>query len=319
MSHPIHRRWTALLAVLAVAGLLAAGAGRADAATTIRIGAQTDGLRSLLAASGALNGAKFSISWSTFSSGPPIVEALSANKIDLGLVGNTPVIFGAASRPNFKLVAAVQQRENRGDYLIVPGGSKITSVKQLKGKRVAYTAGSSGHGFLVQALARVGLKPSDVKLVNLAPADALAAFGSGKVDAWAIWEPYVSIAQKVVSGGARGLPTKNDYAASGLSFEIAANSALANPAKKTAIKDYVARLRRALDWGYTHQDAWAEAFRKETNLPEDISKKAISRTTVKVTSITSGVVASEQSLANTLAKYGVVKRVSIAPLVSNVL
>jgi len=311
-------RWRA--AALALAALLAAVVlmpGRADAAVTLRVGGQTDGLKSLLEASGALKGVKYGISWSTFTSGPPIVEALQAGKIDVGGVGNTPVIFGAASRPNFKLVATLQQRQHRGDYLVVPGSSKITSPKQLKGKRVAYTLGSSGHGFLVQVLQRAGLSTRDVTLVNLTPSDALAAFSSGKVDAWATWEPFVSIAQKVVKGGAKGIPLKADYAASGLNFEIASTSALADRAKRAAIADYVARLKRALDWGYRNQNAWAEAFAKETNLPADISRQAIARTTVNVIPVSSSIVAQEQTLATALAKAGVVKQVRISSLVDN--
>lgn len=303
---------------LAVLGLLLATAARADA-LTIKVGGQTDGLKSLLQSSGALKGTPYSVQWSTFTSGPPIVEALQAGKIDIGGVGNTPVIFGAASRANFKLVATLSQRQHRGDYLIVPTGSSIKGFADLKGKRIAYTRGSSGHGFLIQALARAGLKPSQVTLVDLTPSDSLAAFSSGKVDAWATWEPFVSIAQKVVKGGARGLPTKDDYAASGLSFEIASNSALADKAKRAAIKDYVARLKRALDWGYAHQDVWAAAFQKDTNLPADISKTAIARTTVNVLPVSSSIVGQEQTLANALTKAGVVKSVSIKSLVDNLL
>jgi len=311
----LHRLAAAALALLALAVVPAT----AGAAVTLRVGGQTDGLHSLLQASGALKGAPYSIKWSNFTSGPPIVEALQANKIDVGGVGNTPVIFGAASRSNFKLVATLQQRQHRGDYLIVPGGSNITRVAQLKGKKIGYTRGSSGHGFLLQVLARAGVKPSQVTLVDLTPADALAAFSSGQLDAWAIWEPYVSIAQSVVKGGAKGIPLKADYAASGLNFEIASTAALGDSAKRAAIADYVKRLKRALDWGYAHQDAWTEAFRKETNLPEDISATAIRRTTVNVIPVSKSIVAQEQTLADALFKAGAVKQVSISSLVQNLL
>jgi sulfonate transport system substrate-binding protein len=312
-------RARALVALaVAVLGLALATASRADA-VTIKVGGQTDGLKSLLQASGALKGTPYTVQWATFTSGPPIVEALQAGKIDVGGVGNTPVIFGAASRANFKLVATLSQKQHRGDYLIVPTDSSIKGFADLKGKRIAYTRGSSGHGYLIQALARAGLKTSQVTLVDLSPSDSLAAFSSGKVDAWATWEPFVSIAQKIVKGGARGLPAKDDYAASGLNFEIASNAALADKGKRAAIKDYVARLKRALDWGYTHQDVWAQAFKKETNLPDDISKQAIARTTVNVLPVSASIVAQEQTLANALTKAGVVKQVKIASLVENLL
>ena len=56
-----------------------------------------------------------------------------------------------------------------------------------KGKAIAVPKGSSAHGLLLQLLHRIGLEPTDVKLNYLAPADGLAAFSSGQVDAWSVW------------------------------------------------------------------------------------------------------------------------------------
>ncbi|NEE26294.1 ABC transporter substrate-binding protein, partial [Streptomyces sp. SID7982] len=63
---------------------------------------------------------------------------------------------------------------------------------QLKGKSIAVAQGSSAHFQLVASLKEAGLGIKDVKLNYLQPADALAAFSRGKVDAWAIWDPYTS-------------------------------------------------------------------------------------------------------------------------------
>ena len=279
----------------------------------LKIGGQTDGLRSLLVASGVLTGKAYSISWSTFTSGPPLLEALQAGKIDLGGVGNTPPLFAAATKANFRIVAGIPQRNNDGDSLIVPKSSSASSIADLKGKKIAYTRGSSGHGFLIQALKKAGLKTSDVELKDLTPGDSLAAFSSGAVDAWATWEPFVTIA----SANAKVVASGKGFAASGLSFVTATNKALGDVKKRTAIRDYLVRLRKALKWGVGHQDAWAKAFNQESGLPVDIAKTSISKTLVDVVPAKGTIISGEQTLANALAAAGAIKRVDVRAITSN--
>jgi sulfonate transport system substrate-binding protein len=304
----------AAIAALATTALLAPSANAVSLkGVKLRVGGQTDGLRSLLVASGVLTGKAYSISWSTFTSGPPLLEALQAGKIDVGGVGNTPPLFAAATKPNFRIVAGIPQRNQNGDSLLVPKSSSVSSVAELKGKTIAYTRGSSGHGFLVQALKKAGLKPSDVQLKDLTPGDALAAFSSGKVDAWATWEPFTTIAAanaKVISSG-------KDFAASGLSFVTATTSALSDVKKRTAIRDYLVRLRKALKWGSTHQDAWAKAFNQESGLPVALAKQSIAKTLVDVVPAKGAIIAEEQKLADALAAAGALKKVDVRSIVSN--
>jgi sulfonate transport system substrate-binding protein len=288
-------------------------------ATTIRLGAQLDGMHSLMEISGAMKGASYAVDWSTFTSGPTQVQALQAGKIDFAGVGNTPVLFGAASRPNFKIVAALQGGNHRGDFLLVRSGSPVAHIQDLRRRKVAYTRGSSSHGFLIQALARVGMKPSDVQLVDLSPGDALAAFSSGRVDAWATWEPFRTIALSLTPGGARTLPTKDDYAASGTSFILASDSALADRAKRAAIADYLARERRALVWGNAHPDAWLDAAQKESHLPAAVLRDAKLYASITLGPVTAAIAAAEQTLADVLARAGVIRAVRVAPLVGNLL
>ncbi len=314
---PSPRRLAATV-VVAAAASAAVFAGPASAQTTIVIGHQTDGLQTLLKLSGALKGATYKISWTSFASGPPIVEALSSSKIDLGDVGNAPVIFGAANKPGkLKLVAALPQGNNQGDFLVLPASSTITAPAQLKGKKIAYTQGSSGHAFLVQLLDRAGLKQSDVTLVNLQPGDALTAFNSGQVDAWAIWEPFVTIAQ-TLKPGTKVLPTAKNYAASGLSWVAASSKAAGNPAKVAAIKDYLQRLKKALKWGSAHPVEWGTAFAKETGLPKTLAGTAVKRTEFTLQPVNSKWIGREQTLADILVKDGVItSKVKISALADN--
>ena len=112
-----------------------------------------------------------------------------------------------------------------GDQILVHADSPIKSPGRLRGKTIAVGKGSSGHGLLLELLHRIGLKPTDVKLDYLAPADGLAAFSSGQVDAWSVWHPYIEQAQadgaKQIAGGP---PDEHGH-----SFEIASSKAVADP------------------------------------------------------------------------------------------
>src|SRR3954452_21142706 len=101
----------ALLPLLAVAALALAGCGGASAASgqvVLKVGDQKGGSQALLQAAGLLDGAPYKIEWSTFTSGPPLLEAANAGAIDIGGVGNTPPIFSAAANAKITIVQAGQ-------------------------------------------------------------------------------------------------------------------------------------------------------------------------------------------------------------------
>ncbi|WP_027008044.1 ABC transporter substrate-binding protein [Conexibacter woesei] len=280
---------------------------------TLRVGVQKDGIRSILAASGALKGVPYKIDWSIFAFGPPLVEAAGADKIDVAGVGDTPPIFGAAGGSDFRVIATERFDNRKDDTLLVPKGSDITDPKQLKGKTIAVPKGSSAHGFTLRLLDRLGLKQSDVRLSFLAPADGLAAFSSGKVDAWAVWEPYVTQAEEAGARGIAGGQPDED----GWSFEIASTKAVEDPNKAAALKDYISRLQRAFAWARTHQNEWADAWAKESGLPQATTRAAVPKRLASFTAVTPEATQFEQSLADTLTKHQVIpKKVDFSSIVT---
>ena len=110
-----------------------------------------------------------------------------------------------------------------------------------------------------------------MKLSYLAPADALAAFSTGQVDAWVTWHPFIAQAKaegaKTIAGG-----PPDEF---GHSFEIASSKAVADPKRAAALKDYIARLRKAFAWGAENPDKWAAAWSKESGLPLATTKVAV--------------------------------------------
>ncbi|MEU7293597.1 ABC transporter substrate-binding protein [Streptomyces exfoliatus] len=299
------------LALLASAcsGASAAGQGSntdGEGSLVLNVGDQKGGAEALLRAAGELGDLPYRITWSTFTSGPPLLEAVNAEAVDIGSVGNTPPVFAAGADSRITVVSATHG-DSAGEAILVPTGSPVRSVRDLKGKKVAVAQGSSAHFQLISSLGRAGLKLSDVQVTLLQPADALAAFSSGKVDAWAVWDPYTS--QVLLSGKGRVL-TDGRGLVNGLGFQVAAPAALADPAKAEAIGDFVERLRRAQGWVFAHPEDWAEVWAKETGLPYEVALAAVKRsngTRIPV-ALDDAAVASEQKIADTFAALGLIPR-----------
>src|SRR5271170_37251 len=270
---------------------------------TLNIGDQKGtGAEAVLTAAGLLNTLPFHVIWSDFTSGPPMLEAMASGSVDIGGVGDAPPVFAASGGEAVEIVGA---RETNGDQdaVVVPKNSPITSITQLKGKKIAYGSGSSGNYNLLTVLTKAGLTTKDVSLVNLQPAEALAAFTTGAVDAWDIWPPYVQ--QVVAQDGARVLATGSAYG-SPYSFEVASKAAVADPAKAAAIKVYLATLDKAYVWTATHPSAWALAWGKAAGLPAsvmDVAAKVDATTPVPVTSAT---ITSEQNLVDQFFAAGLI-------------
>jgi sulfonate transport system substrate-binding protein len=172
----------------------------------VRIGFQKYGKLVLLKSKGTLEdklkAAGFKVVWTEFPSGPPLLEALNVGAIDFGNTGEAPPIFAQAAGAPIQYVA-YEPPAPKGEAILVPKDSKLTSIADLKGKKVALNKGSNVHYLLVKALEKAGVKYSEIEPVFLAPADARAAFERGAVDAWVIWDPFQAAAEAAT--GARTL------------------------------------------------------------------------------------------------------------------
>jgi sulfonate transport system substrate-binding protein len=162
---------------LSVGGVIAALSSRAEAQTTvkeIRIGYQKTGVLVIARQQAVLEkrfaGRQIGIKWIEFTSGPPLLEAMSIGSVDLGAVGDTPPIFAQAANANIVYVAG--SRITNGQGILVPANSGIRSIADLKGKRVGFTKGSSAHNVVIATLEKAGLTYEDITPVYLTPPDA---------------------------------------------------------------------------------------------------------------------------------------------------
>jgi sulfonate transport system substrate-binding protein len=271
---------------------------------TLNVGDQKGtGAEAVLKAAGLLSTLPFHVNWSDFTSGPPMLEAMASGSVDVGGVGDAPPVFAAAGGEGVVIVGARTVPSGDQDALVVPKGSPITSIQQLKGKKIAYGSGSSGNYHLLTVLTAAGLTTKDVTLVNLQPADALAAFTSGSVDAWDIWPPYVQ--QVVAQDGAKVIAQGSQYG-SPYSYEVASKSAVANPEKAAAIEVYLATLDKAYVWAEKNPNAWGAAWAAATGLPASITDVAAKVDSTTPVAVNTAVTTSEQNLVAQFYKAGLI-------------
>jgi sulfonate transport system substrate-binding protein len=271
---------------------------------TLNVGDQKGtGAEAILTAAGLLKSLPFHVSWSDFTSGPPMLEAMASGSVDIGGVGDAPPVFAASGGEAVEIVGARAVPRGDQDALVVPKGSTITSITQLKGKKVAYGSGSSANYHLLTVLNKAGLTTKDVSLVNLQPAEALAAFTSGSVDAWDIWPPYVQ--QVVAQDGAKALALGPQYG-SPYSYEVASKAAVADPAKAAAIQVYLTTLDKAYVWASAHPAAWGAAWSAAAGLPTSVTDVAATVDSTKPVAIDGAVTASEQNLVTQFYKAGLI-------------
>lgn len=126
-----------------------------------------------------------------FNSGKDVNNALASNSIDLGYMGTVPAASGIASGLNYE-VCWMHAVLNDIECLIAKNDSGISSVKDLKGKKVAVVIGSTSHYSLLNAMKDSGLSENDVTLLNGSPAEINAMWQRGDVEAAYIWEPTLS-------------------------------------------------------------------------------------------------------------------------------
>ena len=294
-----HRR--ELLGASLAAGAVAACQSKGPAA--LRIGYQKSGVLLLAWARGGLEAAlrrvgPVKIEWVQFVAGPPMLEAMRAGAIDIGAVGDAPPIFAQAANAPIVYAAAVPNAD-AAEAVIVPAGSAIRTLPQIKGARVGLTKGSSSHLLLIEALKSVGLSMADVRSSFLAPPDAASAFASGAIDAWAIWDPFLALAEH--RSPTRTLIDRGGLAHSS-SFILAYRPfAQRAPQLLSAVLDFLAEESA---WGDAHITESAQIITAQTGVPADISALVLRRAPLAIQPMTADVVAREQAAADIFHEQG---------------
>lgn len=205
---PRTRGWTRLSSIVAAVGALLAvtacgqggSDGGKDGGKTIRIAYQAFPSGDLIVKEKgwlekALPG--YTVKWTKFDSGASINTAFVAGSVDLAAIGSSPVARGLSKPLNIPYqVTWVLDVAGENEALVARNGSKISSVKDLVGHKVATPFSSTSHYSLLAALDRAGVDASKVQLLDLEPQDILAAWTRGDIDAAYLWLPTLDELKK---------------------------------------------------------------------------------------------------------------------------
>ncbi|GAY23753.1 ABC transporter substrate-binding protein [Sphingobium fuliginis] len=252
---------------------LAACAGKSGR-TKLVLGDQVHLLESKAEAAGALNDLPYDVQWVNFVGAAPLLEALNAGAVDTAPAGDLPVVLAASAGVPLKIIAgAISSTKDIG--ILVPGDSRIRSVAGLAGKRVIVSSarGSISHYLLLEALKEAKLDRRKVDIGFMLPNDAAAAFAAGQIEAWATFGTYQLAAEQ---RGARVL-RNGEGINSGLTLIAASQAALDNPAKREALRDVLARLRKASLWSQAHPADYARIFVRQTKVDPKLAALIVER------------------------------------------
>ena len=243
-----------------------------------------------------------SVKWTEFTAGPVQLEALNVGSIDFGDVGEAPPIFAQAAGAPLAYVATTLPRP-QSEAVLVPKGSAIRSVADLKGKKIALNKGSNVHYFIVKLAEKHGLAYGDLNLVYLPPSDARAAFEKGSVDAWVIWDPFLAAAEKLLEArilaDATGVVGNRGYYFSSLGF-------VAKNADVLAIA--IEEINKVDVWGTAHKNELAAEFATLWGLPKPVADLTVARAAYGTSPISKAVLAEQQKIADTFFELKLIPR-----------
>jgi sulfonate transport system substrate-binding protein len=274
MRSRISRR--AFVAVIALSTLIPVGARAADAPREIHIDWATYNPVSIILKQKGLLEKEFAkdgiaIVWVQSAGSNKALEFLNAGSIDFGSTAGSAALVGRINGNPIKSIYVYSRPE--WTALVTQKDSKITSVADLRGKRVAVTRGTDPHIFLVRALLDAGLSEKDITPVLLQHADGKTALIRGDVDAWAGLDPMM--AQAEIEDGARLFFRKAD-----------ANTWGILNVREAFLKDHPDIVRRVLavyeearKYSLANYDELKKSFIAVTRLPETVVDKQLKERT----------------------------------------
>ncbi|WP_371928574.1 ABC transporter substrate-binding protein [Pseudomonas sp. SLFW] len=272
-------------------------------AADLTVGDQSYGARTVMEAAGVLKDLPYSLEWKQFTAGSPVAEALNVGALDVGLLGDAPVLFLGALGAPIKVIG-ISRQNLEGVAIVVGKDSSIKSVADLKGKRLAIWKGSWSQQLMLTALDKAGVARDAVEYRYLSALDASHALDGGSVDAIATWDPYVIQQERQ---GAHVLATANTLIPA-QSFIVANDKAIKD--KRAQITDFIQRLQKARAWSVANKqntDAYATAWAALSKADPDVARGWFERSATTVVPISPQSIAQAQQTIDFFNKEGLTK------------
>src|SRR3989441_7007545 len=206
-----------------------------------------------------------------FAYGAPENQAMAAGELQMASAGMGPAIIAPSRLPSTLVAITILEQT----AILVPKDSPLKSVKELKGKKIAFPGeGSQQYPLLLKALADAGLKEADITLFKTDGAQIPTLLQNKSVDAGITWDPHVSNAlaaghSKVLIKAEKIMPImQGHYIGNG---EYVHNDFLAK--RPEVVQDLVSANVRAIDFILQDPKAAAGLWAKQIGFPENRSEE----------------------------------------------
>jgi sulfonate transport system substrate-binding protein len=243
------------------------------------------------------------VEWAEFTSGLNLLQAMDTGDVAFGNAGNVGCIFLQASGGRVVYVAA-QPATPRSEGILVKEDSPIRGIADLRGRRIGYARGSSSHNLVAAALEANGIDLRDVTSIALGAADAAFAFDGGNIDAWAVWDPYLTVARR--QNRTRVIAWQGDILRDNAGFLLA---------NATFAKAYPEHVRALVEgsveaglWARGHLDEVATALAAATGMKPDVVAEVNRNAGFDVGPLTAPILDAQQRTADRLLRLGVIPR-----------
>lgn len=221
---------------------------------------------------GRRDGVTYKVDWQDYATGAPITAQMVAGKIDIGSMGDFPLLINAARgvqlRQRTELVSVTGYNLRGGlNMVVTEPGSDLADLGALRGRKVSTSIGSAADGTLVRALQRRGIDAEkDLHKLNQQPAVGASALQAGSVDAlsqfvaWPGLLVFQGKAKPLYDGAALNLPTFHG---------VTVRTAFARE-RSTVVDAFLAAQIKATDYLHAHPLAAAQKVASATGLPPEV-------------------------------------------------
>jgi sulfonate transport system substrate-binding protein len=246
-------------------------ANSVPANTVLNIADQNELAESTFAASGEQDKLSFKTEYANLNGQPQVLEALR-NGSDIAFASEVGAVYARAQGVPVRVVSVLGNDKN--SYKFFTSHGDITSVAQLKGKKIAYVDGTSYGLYTLRVLKSAGLSLKDVELVKLDFTTLPDAIRTGQVDAGALTQPTATtFPVKYAATGFHQLSEGDDLSTGLANTMYATEAALKDPAKAAAIREYVTAWVHASQWRNQNPGGWEKYYYVDKlGLPADTAK-----------------------------------------------